>query len=639
MCLAQTQTPRLLSNAVFILPSGWEKVYDPMEVQALIKINADSSAHLIRIMDDKRELSYLIEDYVQSLQVTPLIIDGNVRDTELLITIALVNAPRVYTSEEDDKPLPIASDKGYIYQWIEQVRMDDTIHNSSGHSCYLPPQMMRSDLYRSNYHFYGSIDPQINLRRMGISLPPSIFQTSLHYQNLRTFHTLTPRLNELCFEPRYYNQPVPLTVVQAGLGDYDHNYARGALYKNHFLDTDDLFFSFAFLVQDGWWLEQMSGQTSWNIHTRYQLNDYIVSLYYDNMDNALSSTNLKSIYWQSVIYNLEHKMRSLILSLQTPYADLKVMRYQEQTASSRLVENLINQGWLFSAGNRWDWTDAAVELQYEKAFRECNYEPLFDPAGFADRLILKTLYRHNPFIVETKLALDDFSAVSASGEFTWRRDVYETGVYARFRSPVPETFDQTDNLYLQEATLNSVNISQALATAIFVNWDRSHDLQINTAIGWQKVINNIPLTTHPESSNRHLNRNLVFADLNAHLDYHYQGVDWRLEQTLNWQQPEDELREYQVWRYQSRFQLTRPLPKQNALFGGLALTGHSSYISANELARFIEDSVILDAWAGFRITDLFEFTVSLKNLNDGFYYGAYPIPRSIHASVTWFYLN
>jgi hypothetical protein len=53
----------------------------------------------------------------------------------------------------------------------------------------------------------------------------------------------------------------------------------------------------------------------------------------------------------------------------------------------------------------------------------------------------------------------------------------------------------------------------------------------------------------------------------------------------------------------------------------------------------IEASTVLDVFAGVRISKLFDFNVSVKNLLSTSIYGLYPIPLSIHANVRWFFIN
>ncbi len=635
---AQTQTPRLLGEAIMILPPGWEKVYDPPEVKALIKVRTDSTAQLIRVLDAP-ELTDILADYINIIKVLPLIIDGNVKETELVITVKLQSRPMTVATLEEDEQSKALADQGAIFDWIIATRMEEDIHRDPviRPDTFYP--LAASGLYRHRYHYYGSDLRGSSLVRSGFSLPPSWFQRSQQVQNLMIFNASENKGSTLEFKPRLYDQPVSLAVVQAGLGDYDHNYARGTFYKNHFGNISDLFLSFSFLVQDGWWLEQLSGQTSWSVFTKYDTNDYSVSIYYDNIDESISSMTLNPIYWQPVILNVDHRSQSLILNLKTPYADLGVQRQSETLFSSRFVRRYKMEGWQLYASRDWDWDAFWLRLRYERAQVDRNYDPLYDNDNFDDRLDFGFCYRHLPVKPEISLRLDDFSRLLATGVISYQNDHMKAGLYARFRNKTPSSFDRSRSVYLDGTILNAVNIEQKHAIATYGEWYPLPSAKLSSAFGIQKLINNIPASTSPVSANEQIGKNLLFVNLAAVYTYKTGSYEWRTEQILNWQQPEDILREYQVWRYQSRLNLTRNLQRKNAIFGGLALIGHSSYISANELARIIDNSAIIDLWAGVRITDLFEFTVAFKNVNEGFYYGSYPIPRSIHASVTWFYLN
>jgi hypothetical protein len=76
------------------------------------------------------------------------------------------------------------------------------------------------------------------------------------------------------------------------------------------------------------------------------------------------------------------------------------------------------------------------------------------------------------------------------------------------------------------------------------------------------------------------------------------------------------------------------------LQAGFSLQGHSEYYLTNAVTPYlIEASTALDVFAGLRISKLFDFNVSVKNLLSTSIYGLYPIPLSIHANVRWFFIN
>jgi len=612
--------------------------YDPPEVRALVMVNADSSVTFVRVIDGKTELAGLLGEFVGSLIISPLVMDGVIQETETIITVILSKpSPAI----EDDKPAPDVreTDKEYITQWIEAVRYNELIRHKPLIQDLYPRSYPSVGQYRTNYYRYGTDNDLIKLRKLGFSLPGSIFQQSLQRQVLNALNAERIERWVVDYHPRSFDQAVPLTLIQAGTGDYEFNYARGEFYKNHFLNQPDLFLAFSFLVQNGYWLEQLSGLSAWRVYTQMPISTYKLSVYYDNMDQTLSSMQLNPIYWQPFVFGIDHNMRSLILRAETPLFDMGVHYTRERMQATIFADDYEQSGWQFLIARQWKNDMVDLGLRYEKSLIERNYDALFSSGWFDDRLDLSLGYQGHPLTASANLQWDDWKRLQIYGDLTYDADHYLAGIYAGFRSALPRSFDRSVNLYLADAILNSVNIFQRYAFAPYFSWISYPSMRINFSLGIQHVINNLPVSTNQESANIRREKELFFGNVSGTYTYTHGSYEWRAEHILNWQEPADKLREYQVWRYQGRLNLTRHLPRKNAIFGGLALIGHSSYISSNELALIIDNSAVMDIWAGVRISDLFEFTLSVQNLNEGFYYGSYPIPRSIHASLTWFYLN
>jgi hypothetical protein len=112
-----------------------------------------------------------------------------------------------------------------------------------------------------------------------------------------------------------------------------------------------------------------------------------------------------------------------------------------------------------------------------------------------------------------------------------------------------------------------------------------------------------------------------------------------LDQTLQWTQFKSGLYEQPEFTGQTRFKIVKDMKYNNALSIGINLTGHTDYTQADSRNTLIYGSLIADAWFGVKITDLFEFQVMMKNLNNNLIFGLSPQPRTIIGTIHWFYLN
>ena len=94
------------------------------------------------------------------------------------------------------------------------------------------------------------------------------------------------------------------------------------------------------------------------------------------------------------------------------------------------------------------------------------------------------------------------------------------------------------------------------------------------------------------------------------------------------------------YRFQSVQQIKYNLPYDNSVVAGCGIYGHSGYYVANSAnPSLIEASTILDAWAGFDISNYFALRAGIKNALSSTIYGAYSVPVSLYVQVLWLYLN
>ena len=140
-------------------------------------------------------------------------------------------------------------------------------------------------------------------------------------------------------------------------------------------------------------------------------------------------------------------------------------------------------------------------------------------------------------------------------------------------------------------------------------------------------------------------QDLPYFDLMLGYGRSFGTIDLSLKQTVNYQSQDEaqqsfmKLTEIPQWRYQSSMILQKNLPRHNTIRAGLSIWGHSDYYLPIVTPVLIEGSAITDIWAGVQISRLFDFTVAFKNIFDTDLYATYPIPRSLHASLSWYFLN
>jgi hypothetical protein len=137
----------------------------------------------------------------------------------------------------------------------------------------------------------------------------------------------------------------------------------------------------------------------------------------------------------------------------------------------------------------------------------------------------------------------------------------------------------------------------------------------------------------------HNEANKLFSELKLSAMKEMGKYTGSVEQSLQWMQYSNGMYELPELSGQARVKIARDMGHSNALSAGINLTGHTDYTSADALRTPVYGSLAADAWFGVKITDLFEFQLMMKNLGDNIIYGVYPHPRTVLATMHWFFLN
>ncbi len=101
------------------------------------------------------------------------------------------------------------------------------------------------------------------------------------------------------------------------------------------------------------------------------------------------------------------------------------------------------------------------------------------------------------------------------------------------------------------------------------------------------------------------------------MDTNFKWKNWQLIARPEWviSKYYQNLTESPEYRFQSVQQIKYHLPYDNSVVAGCGIYGHSGYYIANAVnPSLIEASTILDAWAGFDVSNYFEFVRELKTL-------------------------
>jgi len=624
MGAAQNAEAIRLGGRVLQIPEYWAYRYEPAEVLIRVKVEADSSLSLVQVLDGKDELIPLLVEHLSVYKYLLQAGEATQPEQELDVILELLQAGSEPVSKVKDALLT------EIEAWIRQRRLEQSPYRPLGHPETVPNLDNYLDQYRAGYRITGLAGSGKPIVVNGFQLPGSLFSDKLYQGWFSGFYH---RVSDH-FEQSYANLPYPYGIasseIEAGLGDYEHRFARGSLKKNKLLGIDRLYTGFDFLVQNGRWTEINSAQTALKYHLRLPLWQTDLELEYADYATDIAMTELQPEFWQNTNFMIDQRHRQLYAAWRNPWLDLAVSQVKETAKAAQFFQTLKSEHLHLQASRQVRIAAVEIDAKYEHAFREVNHDL---PGGqYKDLAQVEASYAGTALQASAQAQLYDFERLKLQSLLFWQGEKLRLGTYAR--AVLNEEPAQTTlaDIYLQGNTLPRVDKGERHKLGAFLGW-QSHKLQTLLSLGTKGI--------EIQSGQPVVNQSaeVFYLDLSAVVNQEYRGweLDWK--PALIWQSGVEELAGEPGLCYVSHVTLRRNLPYDNAVFAGFSVQGHTDYLSLHPLAFTVEGSAIYDLWAGVQVSNRFELLVSYKNIGNADLWGVYPIPPSLHASLRWYYLN
>ena len=651
---AEFTPPRLLSEPVLDLPA--DLANPPADVLILVEVKADSTAALIRILDGKETLKSHIEELLPYLLFMPSYQNGVPVNSTLTIKLQVRQEKSLQKLKQAESDSLKIVNKELLYQSIKERLIKENLQNMFSDKTF----------YRTNYYLAGlNSDSELIIKDGFIELP-RVYGNALHYQILSNFRELHYRNSNTIIKE--YNEYIPqwklerleirghgkgftlsqasypwsatLTDVYAGLGDYEYNFAKGQVLKNHLFGVKNFYTELGFLFQNGWWQETISGQTSGRLYLSIPIKDTKLDFNYESYDQDIPSTSLLPGLQNGNLYTIAQRRNELYLKWALPWF---TTGWQTGREKLRAPGILIPQD--YETGQfllRRDFHllatdfDLTYQYNYKNTIPEVQTLYQFNKRTRHQGLI-RTEHYHSRFSNKNLVLVseDGLEMVNVLMDYELGSTI-SSGVNYKFHNGQDGSFTE-DSLYIDSNFIHSPSAFSMRTFSANLKWLLSNSFYVKLEGGSRIYVTDTYSPTLSSDIHKEVDRPFVELKLSAEKDIFDLVASW--EQTLQWTQYRKGLYELPEMQGQTRLKLTRDMGHNNALSAGLNLTGHTDYIEANSIQTPVSGSLIADAWLGVKITDLFEFQLMLKNIGDNNVFGIYPIPRAIMGTIHWFFLN
>lgn len=614
------------------LPEGWTKKYDPPEVLVSVKALPDSTLSLAGILDGKGELIPLVASYLEDYDAFA---DSLGPGTEFEAIIPLSQKDGVNLDAELYEEVKTRVDRAEMLSNIEE-RIGRAREETSFRRPFFDPAeatglSLNPEPYRAGFFSHSRHDPHTRILAHGFEPHNSLYSPGV-YQNY--YHSVLRREDTLLassWSENYYPHEVALSDIEVGIGDYEHRFARGSLRKNKLLGVEGLYGSFDFLVQGGNWLEEESSRDLLKFHLRVPIGETSLELGFADFSSKLPMFSLKPQYWLAN-YNflVERSYRTIHAAWRSPWLNLAVLNENDTSRAEEFTQTLRNDALHLKAWKAFSIADLEFEPYFEQMFTQRNFE--LEPEDHEQLAGLRVSSVHPLLSGEVLAEAYGFERFETRGDLYHAWESFDLGAVFHYSELPQDIRTYTECIYPGLDSLEIVDIREKLNLGGYLRHRLSPASSALLSAGMRNIANTPSLPGGTSS------QDVIYVKLGARIDQTWKS--WRIEwlPSLTWQE-DAPLYEQPEIEYQSHLTLTRLLPHDNALFAGFSLIGHSDYVSSDPSQFNVGTSSIADIWAGVKITNRFELTVSWKNVADTLIYGIYPLPSSLHASLRWFYLN
>jgi hypothetical protein len=635
---AQTQEPISLGGKALDLPDNWTEYYEPPQVVFKAQLNADSTLTLISITDGKNELLPFLKEhlsiYKYILPNIPMQVDN---EREFILAIYQKQKEQNTEKEAADNNLEATID-AWISLQKELSALGEVSLTSSDRNYhpYSPEPYLAMPFAYARSYDAGS--PTFNQ----FTLQDSYLNSSTYQEQYGLFHALQNSPYGLNYIEADYPYPVLMSDIQAGLGDYEHRYAKGSLKKNGLFGVIGLYSGFDFLLGSGRWLEHDAPLSDLRGFVRIPIAKTELELEIETSKAQRSMLQLRPEYWQASSFSFTHKYLHYSARWENKWLNIAAMGSNETASSDLFLNTLTRSSLQVMADKTIILGPLSISGLYTHDF--AAQTTALTSNTFADLAKLDLFYQRQRWSANTQIASFDFNRFQLSGLLSYAWNNFALQPFAYFNLDNTDPVISILSIYAEDDWIFRADIHNKHDIGIAFKLTPDQNRFLRLAVGQRLVSDtfNLPIpkdgSPNPKA-NVTVENSVFYCSLEG--SWNQSWGKWSLygKPGFRWQVGIENLVEEPDWEGSLRLELNRDLNYGNSLFAGIDLIGHGTDLSSDQSAFVADPSLIADLKLGVRITERFDLTAYYRNALDSTLYGAYPIAPSLHAEVRWIFLN
>ena len=293
-----------------------------------------------------------------------------------------------------------------IENWIKKNRIDirESVFSTA------PIHLDLGDLYHNCYFYLGRTNLPMP-ERNGFETFSGIFSPALYHGSFNTLYPVKKYQRTVNYTNRTYPFAPVLTSVDAGLGDYDHHYARINFVKNELFSYSGLEYQGDLLAQNGFWSDITAAETAMKHRLSRKGKLFNWEAEYASWKKDIAMNYLLPFYWQLTNFKIDYELQQIYAELGIPWVKLKFLQESETASAREFYETYKRKS-------------TRVQINTEQKFGFWQYQTLYEHSWNKDDKYFCGFYDEEKY--EDKLALafkiDNPLEIDLSGDWLdWKR--------------------------------------------------------------------------------------------------------------------------------------------------------------------------------------------------------------------------